>query len=501
MNETNVSARGGGEDFMIGRYRVVERLGFGGFSIVYRAVDEALEADVAVKVLADNYSLDPEIRRRFLDEGRLLRKVQHPSLIQVHDVGETASLQPYLVLQYAAGGSLASRVSQRRRAGVNASRSDLECLVEALVGGLDALHQGGIVHRDVSPANVLITDSQSSLDTDNHLSLDDVGDGDPATRALLDPGEQFVLGDFGLAKDLRASSGLTVGGGTMAFAAPEQRGPNTVVSPRADVYGASAVVRFMAEGSVWAEAVDRGTERGLSTAPEDRPATMDAWGAELLAALDGNRGAPAARSSAPSTDRSTALSVGTAMSVGVALLVISGLIGLASWLGGETATGTEFASGEQSILVYGEGGRSSKWADQSWGFTTPLGSDDMIELAPSGALSFVADDPVRVPTGYAVSGELDSTPDRAPNLSPDLSLRVNDAEGEPLTSCLLAGSEGLVTVDGGRVRFVVPLTALGVADGSLSRISLQDSSGESVGLTLHRLAIEEAVVSDRARCG
>jgi len=254
----------------LGRLLLAERIGHGGFAIVYRARDEGLDADVAVKVLAENHSLDPDIRRRFLDEARLLRRVQNSSLVHVHDIGETDNLQPYLVLEYAAGGTLRDRLAGGRQA----TRADLRALTSMLQQGLTSLHEAGIVHRDVSPANVFIR-------------ADDMPR--PTTTGLLAPGEELILGDLGLAKDLTEASGITVAAGTPLYAAPEQQVQGATVGPPADVYGASALLRGVAAGTMFESAIIAATVDGMAVNPAERP-SLDLWAAGVLRSLErGNR--------------------------------------------------------------------------------------------------------------------------------------------------------------------------------------------------------------------
>lgn len=111
----------------IGRYRVDGVVGSGGFATVYRAYDERFDATVAVKVLAENHCLDPDVRERFLKEGRVLRRVGSPHLVTAHDLGENDRGQPYLVLDFADRGTLAERV--------RACRADADPTVEGLPGG------------------------------------------------------------------------------------------------------------------------------------------------------------------------------------------------------------------------------------------------------------------------------------------------------------------------------------------------------------------------------
>ena len=106
----------------IGRYRVTGVVGAGGFATVLRAEDERLEDEVAVKVLAENHSLDPDVRDRFLSEGRVLRRIDSPHVVRVLDLGETDRQQPYLVLELADRGDLATRVEGLRATGGGPAR-------------------------------------------------------------------------------------------------------------------------------------------------------------------------------------------------------------------------------------------------------------------------------------------------------------------------------------------------------------------------------------------
>lgn len=186
--------------------------------------------DIAVKVLADNHSLDPEIRERFLSEGRLLRRIDSRWLIQVHDVGETSRHQPFLVLELADGGDLSTRVERLRAAGWQPSPADVDDVVTVLVGAASALHDGGLVHRDISPTNVLI---RTTIDTP-----------ESNVATLIAPSERLIVSDLGLAKDLSANSGLTAAGGTDGFSAPEQARIGRI-DARADVYAIARVVEWL----------------------------------------------------------------------------------------------------------------------------------------------------------------------------------------------------------------------------------------------------------------
>ena len=126
------------------------RIGSGGFATVWLAYDEQLDSPVAVKVLAENWTEDHHVRQRFLEEGRFLRKVESPHVVTVYDAGGLDDGRPYLVMSYADQGTLADRLEIE---GLTPTQA-LE-VVRQIGLGLTALHERGVLHRDVKPANVL----------------------------------------------------------------------------------------------------------------------------------------------------------------------------------------------------------------------------------------------------------------------------------------------------------------------------------------------------------
>ncbi|MEV4619516.1 serine/threonine-protein kinase [Asanoa sp. NPDC049573] len=195
----------------IGSYRVERLLGTGSFAMVWLGHDPSLDARVAIKVLAENWSHDLRVRERFLDEARLLWRLDDERVIRVHSLGELPDGRPYMVMAWADGGSLRDRLA----AGPIRSAAALWVLRE-VAAGVAVLHATGIVHRDLTPGNVLFRST-----------------GARAGR----PAEQVVIADLGLAKALAAASGLTARAGTPGYMAPEQDDPLAVVDARADVYG------------------------------------------------------------------------------------------------------------------------------------------------------------------------------------------------------------------------------------------------------------------------
>lgn len=291
----------------IGPYRIVAPIGVGSSSTVYRVVDEVDGTDAALKVLADNHSLVADMRQRFQDEATLLASMEHPGLARVLAVGETDNGQPYLAMELADRGDLRSRREELVASGREPTGSDLLALGRQLADALGALHEAGIVHRDVTPGNILIRstrgpESEHRSDTSGPAGLGASPSHrtDPTDRNLLRPGERLMIADLGLAKDLAFASGLTAGAGTKGFAAPEQREVVSVVDHRTDVYGATAVIAWMAEGSSLEADLATFVTAGLADDPEDRFPSMEAWFASLSEAVarsrPPNRGVSPARS-------------------------------------------------------------------------------------------------------------------------------------------------------------------------------------------------------------
>ncbi len=194
------------------RYRIGRLLGSGGYSQVFQARDQELDGDVAIKVLRRNHAENDLERIRFEEEARALRKLQHPHVVPVYDIGWHEGL-PYIVMPRLRGVTLEERILEAKRIPVN----EAEHILRGILAGLSAAHAAGILHRDIKPSNVFLRE--------------DLG-------GLAFP----VLIDFGLARDEErenlTGAGLLVG--TLRYMSPEQkRGePSTSAS---DVYSAGLV--------------------------------------------------------------------------------------------------------------------------------------------------------------------------------------------------------------------------------------------------------------------
>lgn len=259
------------------RYEVGEVIGLGAFATVYRARDLRLGTDVALKVLAENHSFDPDLRDRFIAEARRLARITSPHVVAAVDLGETPRGQPFLVMALADRGTLAARVDERATTPGHhpVDAPTTVAVAEVLARALGALHDQHIVHRDLTPRNLLLASST----TPGLLP-----------GPLFDPDERLLLGDLGLSKDLAEASGLTAAVGTAGFTPPEQQSGEPL-DQRADVWAASALLAWLLTGTPggdpgWAAAAaTRGVppdlvavlDGGLTDDPDHRPDDTHAW--------------------------------------------------------------------------------------------------------------------------------------------------------------------------------------------------------------------------------
>jgi serine/threonine-protein kinase len=198
-----------------GRYRVQAKIASGGTSTVYRGLDERLDRPVAVKVMDARYAGDEQFLTRFRMEARTVARLKHPGLVAVYDQGLDAR-HPFLVMELIEGGTLRELLIERGPMPPHA----VAAVLRPVLGGLGAAHRAGLVHRDVKPENVLISD-----------------DG------------EVKIADFGLVRAV-AAAGITSASvilGTAAYLSPEQVRDGKA-TPSSDVYAAGILTYELLTG-------------------------------------------------------------------------------------------------------------------------------------------------------------------------------------------------------------------------------------------------------------
>lgn len=243
-------------DRRLDRYAVGPKLGSGGFGTVYRARHTILGTEVALKVLSPQHASSPEVVQRFLREAKAAASVGSPHIVTVQDAG-VADGVPFLAMELLAGEDLEARIARR---GALAVDDAIEIVLQVLEG-LDAAHSRGIVHRDMKPANVFLTERG----------------GRPLVKLL----------DFGVSKIVEPEQRrLTQTGmilGTPAYMAPEQVRSSRTVGAACDQYALAVVLFELASGSLPHEAE---TPEGMLRAKvADPPRPLQEAAPELPASL------------------------------------------------------------------------------------------------------------------------------------------------------------------------------------------------------------------------
>ena len=275
-----------------GRFRITGKLGQGGMATVWKAEDGLLGRPVALKLLSETLMGSPDARRRFLHEAETARLLDHPGIAAVHDAGETDGVA-WLAMEYVEGETLSERITQRLMPLEEAVR-----IVCEAAAALSHAHARGVVHRDVTPRNIMVTR-------------------DGRTKVL----------DFGLAL-VEGQSRVTTSQtrlGTVSYLSPEVAIGHTA-DPRTDLYGLGVVLYEALTGALpfasdrpeavlygivnqpptpprtyrpeIPEALERVVLRAMARRPEDRHGSADELAAELRAVLSGGEAGPQAAAGA-----------------------------------------------------------------------------------------------------------------------------------------------------------------------------------------------------------
>ncbi len=210
----------------LGPYEILAPIGAGGMGEVYRARDERLKREVAVKVLPVSFSIDPDRLRRFEQEAQAAGALNHPNITAVYDIGQHDGT-PYIVSELLEGETLRSRLVM----GALSPRKATEYAAQ-IAQGLAAAHEKGIVHRDLKPENLFVT-------SDGHLKILDFGLAKSVMPASAEPGQSTA--------DTAAATRPGVIVGTTGYMSPEQvRG--MAVDHRSDIFSFGVILYEMLSG-------------------------------------------------------------------------------------------------------------------------------------------------------------------------------------------------------------------------------------------------------------
>ncbi len=201
-------------------YRIEHRLGRGGMGILYLAVEPGLDRRVALKLIAPEAAAEEVFAKRFAEESRIAASIEHPNVVPIYAAGEEDGV-PFIAMRYVAGSDLSQRIGREGRL----APEQAVALIAQVGNGLDAIHAAGLVHRDVKPANVLLSGGEA---------------------------DHAYITDFGVARNVATQSGLTQTGrfvGTLDYVAPEQIS-GAAIDARVDVYALGCLLFKLLTGEV-----------------------------------------------------------------------------------------------------------------------------------------------------------------------------------------------------------------------------------------------------------
>jgi TolB-like protein/Tfp pilus assembly protein PilF/predicted Ser/Thr protein kinase len=204
------------ERILAGKYRIIEPIGRGGMGVVYRAEDIKLERTVALKFLPAELTENPEARERFIREAKAAAALSHPHICTVHEINEEGN-EPFIVMEYVEGQSLKEKIQK----GALEQAEALDIAVQ-VAEGLEDAHRKGIIHRDIKPGNIMVTDK--------------------GTAKVMDFGLAKVFGASLITKEAKTM-------GTAAYMSPEQAQGQSV-DHRTDIWSLGVVLYEMLTGQL-----------------------------------------------------------------------------------------------------------------------------------------------------------------------------------------------------------------------------------------------------------
>ena len=210
----------------IGPYEILEKIGHGGMADVYKGFHSALRRYVAIKFLGRSLQSDSDASLRFQREAQAIASLRHPNIVQVFDFGAFEDSH-YLIMEYIEGTDLRAEMDRRKETGHPFTQKEILHILEQVADGLDYAHRRGVIHRDVKPANILLTEEG-----------------------------QAILSDFGLAMLRNRSTQITTGNtfGTPEYIAPEQAMDSRAATAQSDIYCLGGLLYEMVTGQLPFEA-------------------------------------------------------------------------------------------------------------------------------------------------------------------------------------------------------------------------------------------------------
>jgi formylglycine-generating enzyme required for sulfatase activity/tRNA A-37 threonylcarbamoyl transferase component Bud32 len=223
----------------VGDYDILAEVGRGGMGVVYKARHRGLNRLAALKMVLAGEFASATQELRFRREAELAARVRHPNIVQVYEIGSYEG-RPFLAMEWVEGGSLANRLD-----GKPWPPGEAAALIETLARAIDVAHLEGIVHRDVKPANVLLSFSR---DAQRSAGDDALPSASPSNEAIP------KITDFGLAQPIEGGQTMTQSGflvGTPGYMAPEQAsGKRALVGPATDIYALGVVLYQLLTGQL-----------------------------------------------------------------------------------------------------------------------------------------------------------------------------------------------------------------------------------------------------------